>query len=437
MPKIERIGAYEVLDSRGNPTVKAIVYAEGGISGAAIVPSGASTGKHEAHELRDKDTARYDGKGVLHAVENIVASIQAALLGKDVVRQGKIDATLLELDGTLNKSRLGANAILAVSLACARAGAASQRMPLYRYIRELLSDSGQSWEMPIPQMNVINGGRHASNKLSIQEFHIVPAGAATFAEALRMGAEIYHMLKKLLLADGYQVEVGDEGGFAPPFKNSETAFTYLVRAIERAGYRPGEETYLGLDAAASEFYSPETELYMLDGGPVDAGALAGFYSTWRQRYPIVSIEDPFEQDRWSEWEVFVRAEGDHMQIVGDDLFATNSERLQEGIVRDAAGAVLVKPNQAGTLSETLAVIEKAGKAGMNAIISHRSGDTEDTFIADLAVAVGAGQIKTGAPARSERVAKYNRLLEIGIELGTEQLGGDLRQFTHRKALAVE
>lgn len=430
--QIEQISAYEVLDSRGNPTVRAEVKTTNSAVGSATVPSGASRGKHEAHELRDGDSTRYGGKGVLRAVQNIVSDIQAALLGRDVTRQGKIDAKLVELDGTPNKSRLGANATLAVSLACARAAAKAKHVPLYQYIHELLP--GLAMRMPVPQMNLINGGRHASNKLSVQEFHVVPAGSATFTEALRMGAEVYYALKALLLSDGYQVEVGDEGGFAPPIKGSQTAFTYLVRAIEKAGYVPGVDIFLGIDAAASEFFSSETGLYTLDGAQLDTDGLTDMYRTWRGEYPLVSIEDPFEQDMWKSWESFTESQSNYLQIVGDDLFATNSQRLQEGIVRGAGNAILVKPNQAGTLSETLVVIEKARSANMNVIISHRSGETEDTFIADLAVAVGAGQIKTGAPARSERVAKYNRLLRIEQALKGVPLARDLEQFTGKQVV---
>ena len=414
MPKIESITALEVLDSRGNPTVQATVTVAGGITGQAVVPSGISTGRHEATELRDNDEGRYGGKGVLEAVKNVKGEIQAALFGKDTANQSKIDRLLLELDGTSDKSRLGANALLAVSLACARAEAASQSLPLYLYLQQLFAHRTPT--LPVPQMNLINGGRHASNKLSIQEYQVLPVGSPSFAESLRMGVEIYHALRELLLAEGFQVEIADEGGFAPKMETSEMVFTFLVRAIEKAGYVPGVDAFLGIDAAATEFYDAETEQYQLDGRAMSAADLAYQYKTWRERYPLISFEDPFAEDEWDQWQQFVKDNGEVAQVVGDDLYATNSTRIREGIVRGATNAVLIKPNQVGTLTETLQACLLAQEAGQNVVISHRSGETEDAFIADLAVAVAAGQIKTGAPS-SDRAAKYNRLLFIEAAVG--------------------
>jgi enolase len=410
MPKIERVAAYEVLDSRGRPTVLAEVTAAGGFVGQALVPSGVSTGRHEAFELRDEKAARYGGLGVKAAVSNVEGEIHAAILGQDTANQDKVDRILLEVDGTPTKSRLGANAILATSLAAARTEAAAQGLPLYLYLQQLFGR--REPVLPVPQMNLINGGRHASNKLSVQEYHLLPIGSKSFAEALRMGVEIYFALRELLLAEGFQVETADEGGFAPKLANSELAFTFLVRAIEKAGYVPGVDAFLGIDAAASEFYDPEQDLYQLDGALISPVDLAYQYKLWRERYPLISYEDPFAEDAWDDWQKFLKLNGAIAQVVGDDLYATNTTRIREGIVRGATNAVLVKPNQVGTLTETLQAILLAQEAGQNVIISHRSGETEDTFIADLSVAVGAGQIKTGAPSRSERTAKYNRLLVI-------------------------
>lgn len=423
--KIEHITAREVLDSRGNPTVQAVVSCEGGHIGAALVPSGASTGEHEAHELRDGDPKRYGGKGVLRAVENVKTAIHAALVGKDTANQTKVDRLLLELDGTVNKSRLGANAILAVSLACARAEAAAQGLPLHLYLQQLFPKRKPS--MPVPQMNLINGGAHASNGLSIQEYHILPIGSTSFREALRMGVEIHQSLKKILLQEGYQVEVGDEGGYAPKMNKSEDVFTMLVRAIEMAGYMPGVDAYLGIDAAASEFYDAERKLYRLDGADLAVNDLLYQYKTWRESFPIISVEDPFDEDDWSAWQQFMKYNAQYVQVVGDDLYVTNPTRIKEGIAQGATNSVLIKPNQVGTLTETLQAILITQEAGQNVVISHRSGETEDTFIADLSVAVGAGQIKTGAPVRSERCAKYNRLIEIEDEIGAP-LGHSLQPF---------
>lgn len=410
MSKIEQIIAREVLDSRGNPTVEAQVQVAGGAVGAAMVPSGASTGEHEAVELRDNDLRRYNGKGVLGAVAHINEEIQAALVGQDTANQNKIDRRLIELDGTPNKSRLGANALLAVSLACARAEAAAQNLPLYLYLRQLFPK--RELMLPAPQMNVINGGRHASNGLSIQEFHILPIGTANFAEAMRMGVEIYWALRALLQEMGIQTEVADEGGFAPKLNKSDEVFTVLVRAIEAAGYLPGVDAFLGVDAAASEFFVEESGMYELDGALLSAKDLAWQYRTWQEQYPLLSVEDPFDEDAWSEWIDFTNRTGRALQVVGDDLYATNPARITEGIHKKATNAVLVKPNQVGTLTETLQAILVSQEGGQQVIVSHRSGETEDTFISDLAVAVGAGQIKSGAPSRSDRVAKYNQLRRI-------------------------
>lgn len=415
MAKISKVTAREVLDSRGNPTVEAIVYA-GAAMGSAMVPSGASVGRHEAHELRDHDVTRYGGMGVLAAVKNVQTEIHAALLGKDTANQSKIDRMMLELDSTPNKHRLGANAMLAVSLACARAEAAAQGIPLYIYLAQLFPNRAQI--MPIPQMNLINGGKHASNHLSIQEYHVLPVGSSSFSEALRMGVEIYHTLREVLQQDGFQVEVADEGGYGPKLKNSEAAFTLLVRAIEVAGYVPGVDAFIGIDVAANEFYDADAQSYQFDGQALAANDLAFHYKTWRERYPLISIEDPFAEDDWGSWQRFMENNGTAVQVVGDDLYVTNVTRIRQGITHKATNAVLVKPNQIGTLTETLQAILLAQEAGQHVVVSHRSGETEDTFIADLSVAVGAGQIKTGAPTRSERTAKYNRLLQIEEATGS-------------------
>lgn len=430
MPKIERVAAYEVLDSRGRPTVMAEVYAAGGIMGQALVPSGVSTGRHEAFELRDENESRYRGLGVRQAVNNIEGEIHAAVLGQDTANQDKIDRIMLELDGTPTKSRLGANAVLATSLAVARTEAVAQGLPLYLYLQQLFGR--REAMLPVPQMNLINGGRHASNKLSIQEYHLLPIGSQSFAEAMRMGVEIYYALRELLSEEGFQVETADEGGFAPKLANSELAFTFLVRAIEKAGYVPGVDAFLGIDAAASEFYDPEENSYLLDGTIISAVDLAYQYKLWRERYPLISYEDPFAEDAWDDWQRFLKQNGAVAQVIGDDLYATNSTRIREGIVRGVTNAVLIKPNQVGTLTETLQAVLLAQEAGQNVVISHRSGETEDTFIADLSVAVGAGQIKTGAPSRSERTAKYNRLLVIEKAIHGK-LAGNLQRFLENMA----
>lgn len=414
MSKIEKIQAREILDSRGNPTVEAEVECRGGAVGVASVPSGASTGTFEAYELRDGDERRYGGQGVLSAVANVATEIHAALLGKNTDAQEKIDQTMIELDGTPNKKRLGANAILAVSLACARAQAEAEGLPLYLYLAQLMPGAKPS--LPVPLMNLINGGQHAHNKLSVQEFQIIPFGFSTFAEALRAGAEIYHALQNLLLEAKLTVGLGDEGGYdageAALLDETEEALAFMLRAIELAGYAPGSNVALGMDLAASEFYDREEAVYRIDEKQLMAEELSQLYQVWQKRYPLVSLEDPFAEEAWEDWQVFTKEQGEACQIIGDDLFVTNASRIQTGIKKRAANAVLIKPNQIGTLTETVAAISLAKEAGLNAVISHRSGETADTFIADLAVASGAGQIKTGAPARGERVEKYNRLLAI-------------------------
>lgn len=434
MSKIEKIIGREVIDSRGVPTVQAMVLCEGGIVGSAMVPSGASTGVHEAVELRDGEEKRYFGKGTKQAVAHVNIEIHAALIGQDTANQTKVDRRMLELDGTPTKANLGANAILAVSLACARAEAVSQGLPLYLYLAQLFVKRKPI--MPVPQMNLINGGMHASNGLSIQEYHILPVGAKDFQTALRMGVEIHHALKAILIQEGFQTEVGDEGGFAPKLKNSEDAFVLMIHAIEQAGYIPGVDVYLGIDAAASEFYDKEKNGYMIDGALLHGNDLAFQYKQWRQRYPIISIEDPFEQDQWSDWIQFTENQGDALQIVGDDFYVTNTTRIKEGIAKHATNAVLIKPNQIGSLTETLQAILVTQEAGHNVIVSHRSGETEDTFISDLAVAVGAGQIKTGAPSRSDRTSKYNRLLQIEDETQAP-MGHTLQKFLEHQTTHYE
>jgi enolase len=413
MITISDIQAREILDSRGNPTVEADVYCSNGVMGRAAVPSGASTGEHEAVELRDGDAERYGGKGVQQAVQNVEEQIGPALRGRNVTDQIGIDATMLELDGTANKSSLGANAILAVSLATARAAAQSANMPLYRYLGGPLSRV-----MPVPMMNILNGGAHATNTVDFQEFMIVPIGAESFSDALAMGADVFHALKKVLVKRKLATGVGDEGGFAPDLRDDEEAIKVILEAIDAAGYSAGKEIALALDVAASELFSDGTYTFKKSGaGKRDAGGMVELYRTWIDRYPIVSIEDGLAEDDWDGWAALTAAIGDRCQLVGDDLFVTNTERLARGIENGVANAILIKLNQIGTLSETLEAIEMARAAGFLSIISHRSGETEDTFIADLAVATGAGQIKTGSACRTDRVAKYNQLLRIEQELG--------------------
>ncbi|NPA49563.1 MAG: phosphopyruvate hydratase [Thermodesulfobacteria bacterium] len=412
MGEIAQIRAREILDSRGNPTVEVEVWLEGGAFGRAAVPSGASTGTHEALELRDKDEKRYHGKGVLRAVENVNNIIAPELIGLESTAQAEIDELMIELDGTENKRRLGANAILGVSMAIAQASAQETGLPLYAYLGGV-----GARVLPVPLMNVINGGVHADNNLDIQEFMIVPLGAPNFAEALRYGAETYHELKKVLKEKGYRTSVGDEGGFAPEVKSTKEALEILLTAIERAGYRPGEDIALALDAAASEFFKDGQYVLAGEGKTFSAEELASFYEELIKEFPIISIEDGCAEDDWEGWKILNQKLGDKIQLVGDDIFVTNIKRLSRGIEENIANAILIKLNQIGTVSETLEAIRLAQTSGWRTVVSHRSGETEDTFIADLAVAVNSGQIKTGAPARSERVAKYNQLLRIEEDLG--------------------
>ena len=413
MTEIIDVTAREILDSRGNPTVEVDLMVASGAVGRAAVPSGASTGKREALELRDKRRKRYGGKGVLKAVKNVTEVIAPSLLGADASDQAGLDRRLIELDGTPNKSKLGANAILGVSLAAARAAAQAFQMPLYRYIGGINASV-----LPVPLMNIINGGAHAANNLDIQEFMIVPMGAGTFAETIRMGVETFHQLKAVLQAKGHNVAVGDEGGFAPNLDSNEEAVRLIITAIEKAGYKPGQEVGIALDAAANEFYS--NGKYVLKGEGkkgMDAQAMTDYYEKLIESYPILSIEDGLAEQDWLGWEIMTQRLEDKIQIVGDDIFVTNPKIFAKGIGRGIANAILIKLNQIGTLSETLETVEMAREAGYETIISHRSGETEDTFIADLAVGLNAGQIKTGSASRTDRIAKYNRLLRIEEEFG--------------------
>ncbi len=409
--RIEEVRALEILDSRGNPTVGATVRLAGGASGSAAVPSGASTGAHEAVELRDGG-ARYGGKGVTQAVKNVNETLAPALIDFDASNQAGLDTRMLELDGTKNKGKLGANAILAVSLASARAVAAALNMPLYRYLGGV---GGKT--LPVPMMNVINGGEHADNNVDMQEFMLAPVGFSTFSDALRAGVETFHALKKVLSSKGYNTNVGDEGGFAPDLKSNQEALEVILTAIEEAGYTPGEQIAIGLDPASTEFYENGQYHLRAEGKTLSSDEMVAYWAEWVANYPIISIEDGLAEDDWEAWAKLTREIGDRCQLVGDDLFVTNVTRLQRGIDEGVGNAILVKVNQIGTLSESLDAIELAKGAGYRAMISHRSGETEDAFIADLAVAVNAGQIKTGSASRSDRLAKYNRLLVIENELG--------------------
>jgi enolase len=410
---IADIVAREILDSRGNPTVEADVILSSGVVGRAAVPSGASTGEHEAIELRDNDKERYLGKGVQMAVQNITETIAPALAGADATDQMSIDASLIELDGTPNKGNLGANAILAVSMATARAAAQELGLPLWRYLGGPLTRV-----MPVPMMNILNGGAHATNTVDLQEYMIIPVGAESFAEGLRMGTEVFHSLKKVLVKRKLSTGVGDEGGFAPDLKSDEEAITVVLEAIEAAGYQPGQQIALALDCAASELFKDGKYTFKKSGaGTRDAGGMVELYTSWIDKYPIVSIEDGLAEDDWDGWKQLTEAIGERCQLVGDDLFVTNTERLARGIEEGIANSILIKVNQIGTLTETLEAIEMARSAGYLSVISHRSGETEDTFIADLAVGTGAGQIKTGSASRTDRVAKYNQLLRIEQQLG--------------------
>lgn len=412
MTAIVDVIAREILDSRGNPTVECDVLLESGVIGRAAVPSGASTGSREAIELRDKDAHRYLGKGVLKACEHVNTEVCEAIIGLDASEQSFIDRTMIELDGTEGKSRLGANSILAVSMACAKAAADESGLSLYRYL-----GGAAPMQMPVPMMNIINGGAHADNPLDMQEFMIIPAGLPTFREALRAGVEVFHTLKKILHAEGHNTNVGDEGGFAPNLPNNESAIQYAVKAIEEAGYIPGQDILLGLDCAASEFYKDGKYRFEAEKLSFTSAQFADVLATWADKYPIVSIEDGMAENDWDGWAILTEKLGKKVQLVGDDLFVTNTKILREGIQKGVANSILIKVNQIGTLSETFAAIEMAKRANYTAVISHRSGETEDTTIADIAVATNAMQIKTGSASRSDRMAKYNQLLRIEEELG--------------------
>jgi len=414
MSVIESVYAREVLDSRGNPTVEVEVVLESGAEGRAIVPSGASTGAFEAVELRDGDKSRYLGKGTLNAVKNVNDIIAPELEGLESTDQPGIDALLLELDGTPNKGKLGANAILGVSMAVARASADELGLPLFQYIGGV-----NAKQLPVPMMNILNGGEHADNNVDVQEFMILPVGACCFREGLRMGAEVFHALKKVLAEKGLACGVGDEGGFAPNLGSNREALELIVEAISKAGYEPGKDVMLGLDVAASEMYNEETKKYVLagEGKELTAEQMVDLYEDWTTNFPIITIEDGLDEEDWDGWKILTDRLGKKVQLVGDDLFVTNTERLERGIEAGVANSILIKVNQIGTITETLDAIEMAKRAGYTAVISHRSGETEDTTIADLAVAVNAGQIKTGAPSRTDRVAKYNQLLRIEELIG--------------------
>ncbi|WP_201372348.1 phosphopyruvate hydratase [Ktedonobacter robiniae] len=414
MTTIEEVTAHEILDSRGNPTVQVEVLLMGGAHGIAAVPSGASTGAHEAVELRDGDKSRYGGKGVLKAVENVNDQISDALVGLDASDQVMIDEIMIELDGTSNKGKLGANALLGVSLAVAKAAAQAHQQPLYRYLGGVSART-----LPVPMLNILNGGKHADNSTDFQEYMILPVGAPSFREALRWGAEVYQGLKKVLHGKKFNTNVGDEGGFAPSLSSNREALELIVDAIEAAGYKPGVDIFLGMDTASTELYENGKYELAREGRTLNSKEMIDLYEQWIGEYPIVTIEDGLAEDDWEGWSIMRQRLGGRVQLVGDDLFVTNTTRLKRGISEGSANSILVKLNQIGTLTETLEAIEMAKRAGYTAVVSHRSGETEDTTIADLVVATNAGQIKTGAPARSERVAKYNRLLVIEDELGAE------------------
>jgi len=417
--RIISIEAMEILDSRGNPTIRTRVSLENGVCGTASVPSGASTGENEALELRDGDKRRYGGKGVLKAVENVNREIAPELLGMTPDRQAEIDRMMLKLDGTSAKSNLGANTILSVSMATAVTAAKSHNVPLYAYLGGV-----SGFRLPVPMMNIINGGEHADNSVDLQEFMVIPSGAPSFREALRYGAETFHALKKILQSKGYATCVGDEGGFAPNLKSNEEACEFIIEAIQAAGYEPGKDISLALDAAASSFCNQGSYVFQKSGsGTKNSTEMLEFYGSMVEKYPIVSIEDPMDEHDWDGFSAITKKLGDKIQIVGDDLFVTNTDFVRKGISKKAANAVLIKLNQIGTVSETLATIQLCQKSGWNYIISHRSGETEDTFMADFAVAMAGGQIKTGSASRSERIAKYNRLLEIEAELGDSSIFG--------------
>jgi enolase len=414
MSTIVDVHARQILDSRGNPTVEVEVTTEDGYFGRAAVPSGASTGKHEAVELRDNDKSQYLGKGVTKAVSNVIEEIADELIGLDATEQVYIDKLLIELDGTENKGKLGANAILGVSMAVAKAAAEASGQPLYRYVGGV-----NAVTLPVPMMNILNGGSHADNSIDFQEFMIMPIGAPTFSEALRWGAEVFHHLKNVLKKSGYSTNVGDEGGFAPNIKSNEEAIEIVLKAIEVAGYRPGEDIFIAMDAAASEFYNEEEKVYHFhksSGDKLTSSEMISYWKGWVDKYPIVSIEDGLAEDDWDTWAEMTKVLGNRLQIVGDDFFVTNTKRLRQGIDRNAANSILIKVNQIGTLTETIQAVDLATRNAYTSVMSHRSGETEDTTIADLAVALNTGQIKTGSLSRSDRVAKYNQLLRIEEEL---------------------
>ncbi len=425
---ILEIKGREILDSRGNPTIEVDLQLESGIIARAAVPSGASTGTHEAVELRDGDKSRYKGKGVLQAVKNVDDIIYPALEGINVLEQKKIDDIMIELDGTENKSKLGANAMLAVSMAAAKAGAIFSELPLYRY----LGGAG-SYELPVPMLNILNGGSHADNSVDLQEFMVMPTGAVSFREGLRISAEIFHTLKSVLKSKNYNTSVGDEGGFAPNLGSNEEALTLIVEAVEKAGYKPGEDVHIALDPAASEFFENGKYVFKKSTGEVlSSSDMISFYSDLVDKYPIISIEDGLAEDDWDGWKLMTEKLGKKIQIVGDDLFVTNPERLKRGIKEGITNSILIKLNQIGTVSETIETIKMAQKSGFTAVVSHRSGETEDTFIADLAVGLSTGQIKTGSTSRSERIAKYNQLLRIEEELGSSALYRGISTFYNLK-----
>ena len=415
MSTISYVHARQILDSRGNPTVEVDVVTDDGVLGRAAVPSGASTGVHEAVELRDGDKSKFLGKGVLNAVNNVNTVIADALTGYEVTDQNEIDKRLIELDGTPNKGKLGANAILGVSLACAKAAAYTTNHPLYRYVGGVSANT-----LPIPMMNILNGGSHADNSIDFQEFMIMPVGAASFCQALQMGAEVFHNLKSVLKNAGYSTNVGDEGGFAPNLKSNEEAVEVILQAIERAGYRPGEDVFLALDPASSEYFIPEENVYHLHkstGDKLTPSQMVDYWKNWTEKYPIISIEDGMAEDDWDGWKLMTNTLGNKIQLVGDDLFVTNVERLKMGVERGVANSILVKVNQIGSLTETIAAVNYAYRNSYTAVMSHRSGETEDTTIADLAVALNTGEIKTGSASRTDRIAKYNQLLRIEEQLG--------------------
>lgn len=415
MSTISYVHARQILDSRGNPTVEVDVVTDDGVLGRAAVPSGASTGVHEAVELRDGDKSKFLGKGVLNAVNNVNTVIADALTGYEVTDQNEIDKRLIELDGTPNKGKLGANAILGVSLACAKAAAYTTDQPLYRYVGGVSANT-----LPIPMMNILNGGSHADNSIDFQEFMIMPVGAASFRQALQMGAEVFHNLKSVLKNAGYSTNVGDEGGFAPNLKSNEEAVEVILQAIERAGYRPGEDVFLALDPASSEYFIPEENVYHLHkstGDKLTPSQMVDYWKNWTDKYPIISIEDGMAEDDWDGWKLMTNTLGNKIQLVGDDLFVTNVERLKMGVERGVANSILVKINQIGSLTETIAAVNYAYRNSYTAVMSHRSGETEDTTIADLAVALNTGEIKTGSASRTDRIAKYNQLLRIEEQLG--------------------